>query len=307
MFTHNQWTKKEIKSFHPQKIKGCYTTKLLHWLFSSILIVFIMSAGLFGCAQAEEDELQQPQQPKQSKQHITVAAAADLYYAFAEIADVFEAETGIEVTFSFGATGVLTQQVAQGAPFDVFAAAHESFIDRLIEAEHIAADTKQLYALGELVVITRKGTDVQLEQGDYIGDPFSHLFNDSIRHIAIANPEHAPYGMAAKQALQSAGVWNELQNKIVFGDNVRQALQLVETGNADAGIVSLALMMQEEDEEKPYTMIEVDEQMHEPIVQALGIPVQTANKELAQQFSDFVMSETGQNILQRYGFNRVEE
>ncbi len=165
---------------------------------------------------------------------LTVSAAADLTYAFQEIGKAFEAETGHTVVFNFGSTGQLAQQIEQGAPVDVFAAANVSFIDELEQQGLILTDTKQLYARGRLALWLRADSPLEISHIEDLTQP-------GVRRIAIANPDHAPYGMAAREALQAAGVWEAVQPRLVLGENVRQTLQYAETGNVDVAIVALSL------------------------------------------------------------------
>ena len=163
---------------------------------------------------------------------LTVSAASDLTYAFGEIGKQFEAETGHKVVFNFGSTGQLTQQIEQGAPVDVFAAANVSFVEDLERQGLILPNTKQMYARGRITLWTRADSPLQITT-------LSDLTRPEVQRIAIANPDHAPYGVAARQAMQTAGIWEAVQTKSVLGDNVRQTLQYAETGNVDAAIVAL--------------------------------------------------------------------
>ncbi|HYQ17903.1 MAG TPA: molybdate ABC transporter substrate-binding protein, partial [Polyangiaceae bacterium] len=182
---------------------------------------------LSGCKQA----------PKEAPP-LQVAAAADLSVAFEEMGKLFESRTGQHVTFSFGASGALAKQLSEGAPFDLFAAASAAFVDSTVKAGACDGSTKALYARGHLVVWSKKG-GVELHT-------LAELTNPDIKHIAIANPEHAPYGKAAKEALVSAKLWPELESKIVQAENVRQALQFAQTGNADVAIVALSLVARDD-------------------------------------------------------------
>lgn len=221
---------------------------------------------------------------------IYIAAAADLYHAFTEIGEEFTEQTGTKVEFTFGATGLLTQQIQQGAPFDLFAAAHESFIDRLIESGDVIAETKVNYALGRIVLASR----AEIE-----GVSESDLLSDDIQSIAIANPEHAPYGKAAQEALQSWEIWDQIEEKIVYGENIRQTFQYVESGNVDVGIIALAHTL---DTELPYQLI--DQTFYEPIIQALAIVSETENYDASKEFVQFLLSERGQDLLSKYGFEQ---
>ncbi len=165
---------------------------------------------------------------------LRVAAAADLSFAFREVGAAFEKETGEPVAFSFGATGLLEKQIAEGAPFDAFAAANTSFVDDAVASGACLADTKTTYATGHLAIFTTNESGLQPRA-------LSDLADGRYKKIAIANADHAPYGKAAKQALERAGAWSQVQPRIVYGENVQQALQFAQSGNADAAIVALSL------------------------------------------------------------------
>ena len=221
---------------------------------------------------------------------LTVAAAADLQFAFTEIGALFEQETGTKVTFVFGSTGQLAQQIENGAPFDLFAAANISFVNDLAEKNLVLPDSVALYARGRIVLAVNRSsgvTAVSLED----------LLSNRITHIAIANPEHAPYGVAAKEALQAAGLWEQLQSKIVYGENVRQALQFIQTGDAQAGIVALSVANVPE-----ITWTLLDDSLHNPLDQALAIVASSSHQELAQQFAAFINGLSGRPIMRKYGF-----
>src|SRR5262249_38149200 len=135
---------------------------------------------------------------------------------------------------TFGSTGLLTKQIENGAPFDVFAAANESYIAQLEKEGHDLPGTSQLYALGRIVLWTRK-------DGPPSPPNITALMEPRYRKIALANPEHAPYGVAAREAMQAAHIWNAVQPRLVYGENIQQTLQYVESGNAEVGIVALSL------------------------------------------------------------------
>src|ERR671920_365748 len=146
---------------------------------------------------------------------LTVSAASDLMPAFEELGRLFTNDTGIKVTFNFGSTGQLTQQIEQGAPVDLLAAANVSFVEELERQNLIFPDTKTLYAQGRITLWTRSDSPLKL-------DRIEDLAKREVRRIAIANPEHAPYGDAARQALQSAGIWDRVSSRLVFGENISQ-------------------------------------------------------------------------------------
>lgn len=221
---------------------------------------------------------------------LTVAAAADLTPAFEELGALFTEQTGVAVEFTFGSTGQLTQQIEAGAPVDVFAAASTDYIDQLEAQDLILPDTKAPYALGRIVLWTLPDSTLPI-------DTVTDLTNPESVHIAIANPDHAPYGVAAREAMQHADVWDTLQPKLVLGENVRDTLRYAETGDVDVAIVALSLAIQGHGR---WTLIPADE--HEPIDQALAVIASTQHEDEARAFADFVNSEQGREVMRRYGF-----
>lgn len=219
---------------------------------------------------------------------LLVAAASDLRFAFAELGERFESESGVGVTFNFGSTGLLTQQIENGAPFDVFFSANRAYIDRLVEGG-FAADEPWAYAIGYLAVVVPGGEPLPAPEA---------LSEDRFEALAIANPAHAPYGMAAEQALESLGLKSALEERLVYGENVLDALRLVETGNADVGLVALAFLDAAEgvDGEK------LSPELHEPIEQTAVTIEGAANLEAARRFLEFVGGEVGREVLERYRF-----
>lgn len=222
---------------------------------------------------------------------LRVAAAADLARAFEEVGVAFEKATGKKTTFSFGSTGLLSKQIQEGAPFDVYAAANVSYVDELIKKGSVVADTKALYARGRIVLWTKKDAERAAPKG------LSDLTETRFTKIAIANPEHAPYGKAAQQALEKAGLWQTVKPKLVYGENVQQTLQFAQTGNADAAIVALSLAVGSDGDQ-----LTIDEALHEPIDQALAVCEGSKQKEQAKAFATYVNSKEGREILRRFGF-----
>lgn len=227
---------------------------------------------------------------------LTVSAAADLTYAFEEIAAAFQAETGHTVVFNFGSTGQLAQQIAQGAPVDLFAAANISFVEELAAQGLVLPDTVALYARGRITLWTRADSPLRLER-------LEDLTRPEVTRVAIANPDHAPYGVAARQALQTAGLWEMVQPKLVLGENVRQTLQYAETGNVDAAIVALSLSVPAAagpDGPGHWTLI--PQELHPPIDQALAVIRGTPHEAAARAFAVFVNGPQGREIMRKYGF-----
>ena len=221
---------------------------------------------------------------------LTVSAASDLMPAFKEIGNLFEQESGVKVTFNFGSTGQLTQQIEQGAPVDVFAAANVSFIEQLEAKKLIIADTKALYARGRVTLWMRNDSPLRLER-------LADLAHTEVRRIAIANPEHAPYGVAAREALQSAGVFDQVKSRLVYGENVAQTLQFAESGNVDAAIVALSLSTQSKGR-----WVLIPEALHKPLNQTLAVISGTKHEAEARRFAVFVNSEKGRAVMRQYGF-----
>lgn len=221
---------------------------------------------------------------------LTVSAAADLIPAFTEIGALFTRETGIKIEFNFGSTGQLAQQILQGAPVDMFAAANQSFIQTLQDADLIMPDSRAVYAVGRITLWTRRNSPLIFTSIEDLRDP-------RIERIAIANPEHAPYGVAAREALQSAGLWDELQPKLVFGENIAQTLQYAESGNVDVALVALSLSIQSDGK-----WVLLPEGLHNPLVQALAVIKNTPHEAEARAFALFINGEIGHPIMRRYGF-----
>ena len=212
--------------------------------------------------------------------------------AFGGIGPLFEERAGCRVDVTFGSTGQLAQQIEHGAPFDVFAAANAAYMRQLADKKRVVADSVALYARGRIVLITNKrseATAVRLED----------LLAESIKHVSIANPSHAPYGQAAKQALEHRGLWDKLQSKLVMGENVRQALQYVQTANAEAGIVARSVA-----DLPNITSTLIDSSWHQPLDQAIAVVADSKNAALARRFVDFVVGTEGQEVLAKHGFEK---
>lgn len=221
---------------------------------------------------------------------ITVAAASDLTPAFEEIGREFQASHGTKVVYVFGSTGLLTRQIENGAPFDVFAAANVSFIDQLDQKGFVLPGTKRIYGRGRITLWTTDNSALQFQT-------IEDLARADVTRIAIANPDHAPYGQAAREALVSAGIWDAVRSKLVYGDNIRQTLQYAETGNVEVAIVALSLSVQSKGR-----WVLVPEELHKPLDQGMGVINGTKNETAARAFNDFVNGPQGREIMKKYGF-----
>jgi len=221
-----------------------------------------------------------------------VAAASNLTDAFAEVGPRFTSKTGIRVVFSFGATADLARQIENGAPFDVFAAADTEHVEQLERKEILTPGTRALYARGRLVIWVPPGSNLKVER---IQDITAKAFE----RIAIPKPDVAPYGKAAVESLRTFGIWNEIEGKVIYAQNVSQAKQYAATGNAEIAFIPLALVKPGEG-----TYFEVDEETHQPIDQALGIVKDSTKQADARQFVDFLLSDEGQELLAKKGYRK---
>ncbi len=245
--------------------------------------LLVLVAALAGCRRPAAAPAERPP--------VRVAAAADLALAFEALGQAFARETGQRVVFSFGSTGLLARQLREGAPFDVFAAANVSFVDAVVAAGVCDGTTRAPYARGRVALWTRRG-------GVAPPGAVAELADARFRRIAIANPEHAPYGQAARQALEHAAIWDTVRPRLVLGENVRQTLQFAASGNVEAAIVALSLVVHDRD--NPWRLIE--ETMHRPIDQALAVCTRGSNRAGGAAFARFVNAEGGRAIMRRYGF-----
>ena len=216
---------------------------------------------------------------------LTVFAAADLAFAFKEIVPRFEKALAARVTLVLGSTGNLASQIAHGAPADVFFAADEAFVDRLVERGALVRESRALYAQGRLVLATATALGRKLTELRGLADP-------EIRHVAIANPAHAPYGRAAEQALRTAGLWEAIRPKLVYGDNIRHALQFLQTGAAEAGLIALSIA-----EAPEIGWVNVDPSLHAPLNQATAVVRRSPRPELGLAFIQFVNGPEGRPIM----------
>lgn len=224
---------------------------------------------------------------------LTVFAAADLGPPFKEIVPQFERrwiKTRAKVTLVLGSTGTLAQQIRNGAPADVFFAANESFIQEMSPEGLIIPNTRTIYARGRIVTVTLKSTTIRIND-------LKDLVNPQVKRIAIANPAHAPYGLAAQQALEAAGLWSIVQPKLVYGENVQQAVQFVRSGSADAGIVARSVA---DTADLNWTII--DQQLHAPLNQMAVVLSRTPRPALAASFLEYVNGAEGRSIMRKFGF-----
>jgi molybdate transport system substrate-binding protein len=243
------------------------------------LCFFALAAPAVGSVSA------QPKQPV-----LTVYGAADLTFAFREIAPLFEKATGTKVVLVLGSTGNLAKQIEHGAPADVLFAANGSFVDDLEAKGAVIPETRLLYAQGRIVLAVPRASTLGIER-------LEDLIRANVKRVAIANPEHAPYGRAAQQALQASRLWDALKPRLVYGENVRHALQFIETGAVDAGIIALSVA-----DTPAVRYVPIDLALHAPLNQIAAVVKRSARPELALAFVQFVNGPEGRPIMKRYGF-----
>jgi molybdate transport system substrate-binding protein len=237
--------------------------------------------------------------PRQPPGAIAVAAASDLQTALPDLAARFERDTGSRVTVSFGSSGNFAAQIRNGAPFDVFLSADIDYPQQLARDGLAEPGSLYEYAIGRLVVWTRKDSGIDVSRG------LKALTDPRVRRIAIASPEHAPYGRAAVAALRHERVYEAVQPKLVLGENVSQAAQLCDSGNADAGIIALSLALGPALSASG-TYAEVPADAHPPVRQAAIVVSASRAKPTAHAFVDHLKRPDVAQQLQHFGFSRSQ-
>ncbi len=235
-------------------------------------------------------------QESKSSPQLVVAAAADLSTVLKEIGDNYEKKTGVKVKLSFGASGALTQQIQNGAPFDLFFSADMEYPRQLIASRDADAASLYQYAVGKLVLWVPVDSPLDLEHKG-----MNALLDPSVKKIAIANPQHAPYGRAAVAALKYTGVYDQVADRLVLGENVSQAAQFVESGNAQAGFVALAHAV------APgirgtgkYWEAPLD--AYPPLAQGAIVLSHSQHKKEASEFLEYIRTKEAAELLREYGF-----
>lgn len=235
--------------------------------------------------------------PVRAQQDIpTVAAASDLQFALVEVADLFKKETGREVKLTFGSSGNFFRQIQQGAPFQVYFSADEQFVFDLA-AKGFTIDRGELYAVGRIVIITPHGSPLKAD--GTLDDLKAGLADGRVTKFAIANPEHAPYGRRAEEALRHSGLWETIKPKLVLGENVSQAAQFATSGGAQGGIIAYSLALSPNVSKLgPFALI--DDRWHEPLRQRMAL-IKNAG-ETARAFYAYMRSPGARAIMRKYGF-----
>ena len=228
---------------------------------------------------------------------VRVAAAADLKFALEEVkTELGRSQPDIGLVISYGSSGTFFQQLSNGAPFDVYLSADLTYPAQLAEAGKAGKADVFRYAVGRLVVWAPKGSPVDATRG------LASLSGREVTKVAIANPEHAPYGKAAVSAMQSAGVYEAVKDKLVLGENVAQAAEFAESGNAQVGVFALSLALSSHLKDKG-RYAEIPLETYPRIDQGGVIMADAAHPEAAHKVKDFLLGEQGRKILERYGFS----
>jgi molybdate transport system substrate-binding protein len=245
-----------------------------------VLTMALVAVGLSSRAEAQE---------------LRVAAAADLQAALPAIAAQFEKETGRHVALTFGSSGNFTTQIENGAPFDVFMSADMDYPKRLEQAGLAERGSLYEYASGRLVLWTRNDSGIDVKPG------LSVLGDARVRRVAIANPAHAPYGRAAVAAIRHESLYDRVQSKFVLGENISQTAQFAQSGNADVGLIALALALSPA-LKTVGAYVEVPAAFYPAIEQAAVVVASSTKKPLARRFVESLKQPATQAILRSYGF-----
>jgi len=246
--------------------------------YSAFAAVFLWLAGTVATAQT-----------------LTVAAASDLQSVLPAIASQFEKDTGQQVRLIFGSSGNFFAQIQNGAPFDVFLSADRDYPRRLEGSGHAEPGSLYEYATGRLVLWTRNDSGIDVRRG------LTVLTEGRVRRVAIANPEHAPYGRAAVAAVRREGLYDRVREKFVLGENISQAAQFAQSGSTDVGLLALSLALSPTLKSSG-TYVDIPESWYPPIEQAAVVLASSRQKPLARQFVDYLKNPASVRLLQSYGF-----
>jgi molybdate transport system substrate-binding protein len=264
------------------RILGCTAALLGSFRARAFGIVLAATAGWAAAAVAEEPP--------------TIAGAADLQFALTDVAAAFKTETGLDVELAFGSSGNFTTQIRQGALFEMFLSADENYVLELAK-EGFTRDEGTLYAIGRIVIVAPYGSP--LEADGSLADLRAALEDGRIQKFAIANPEHAPYGQRAEEALRHAGLWEAIEERLVLGENVSQAAQFAMSGSTQGGIIAYSLALSPRVAALgKFDLVPAD--WHQPLRQRMAL-LKNAGA-TAERFFAFAGSPAARSIMRRYGF-----
>lgn len=225
-------------------------------------------------------------------QPLRIAAASDLQHVLPVLARRFHEVSGTTSSLILDSSGRLTEQIKAGAPFDVFMSANVKFVRGLVEAGLVDSDSVKNYTRGVLVICAYRPANIQVRN-------LADLLQPEVKKVAIANPEYAPYGAAAKQALERAGLWAKIEPKIVRAATVREAFAYVQSGDAEAALVSRSQAAGAD-----VLTVDLDPSLYDPLIQAMGVVSASSQRDQAGRFVEFVMGSDGQRILREAGFEK---
>jgi molybdate transport system substrate-binding protein len=260
---------------------------------STVLLVFLLILVSVGCSNHETSSSQERTSSAPAKKEIMISAAASLTDVLNEMKTSFEKEhSDVSVTYNFGGSGKLAQQIEQGAPTDLFLSASKKDMDKLQEKGLVTKGTRIDFAKNELVLIVPKDSALHI-------DSFEKVTPEQIKQLAVGEPESVPAGRYTKETFEKIGLWEKVKDKLVLGKDVRQVLTYVESGNADAGVVyeSDAIVSQ-----KVKVLATAKSEWHKPIVYPGAVTTNAENKEEAKMFLDYLTSEKGKEVFKKYGF-----
>lgn len=233
-------------------------------------------------------------------EELTIAAASDLAFAFKDLIRDFEAQTNDHVKFISGSSGHFYTQIINGAPFDLYFSADISYPKKLIDAGLAVEDSLYHYATGRIVLWVPKGSTLDVNKGIPV------CLEPAVKKVAIANPKHAPYGRAAVSALEHYQVADRVNDKLVFGENISQAAQFVQSGAADLGIIALSIALAPTVEQQGTYWL-IPSEAHPPLEQGAVIVKSAKHSEKAKKFLTFMKSAPARSVMKRYGFTLPEE
>jgi molybdate transport system substrate-binding protein len=262
--------------------------------FSAFLVILFLSQPFFTYSEGGERDTSE----------LIIASASDLQFAMEDLMKAFKDRyPDVKIKVSYGSSGNFFSQIKNGAPFHIFFSADMIYPERLANEGYSEGGAQPLmYGMGKVVIWVQRGSPIDVE-----GLKFESLLHPSVKKIAIANPDHAPYGRAAKESLLRSGIFEKVKDKLVMGENISQAAQFVQSGAADIGIIALSIAMSSEMRENGKYW-EIPEEYHNPLRQGfilLNPPSPHLNKagvRLARLFADFVKGADGISILRKYGF-----
>ena len=248
----------------------------------------------FLCVSVAIPLLSSAQQPQ-----LSIAAASDLKFALTELASAYEKQSGAKLNLTFGSSGNFFAQITNGAPFDLFFSADTEYPRRLDSAGLVVSKSTYEYAVGRIALWVPDASKIDLSKS-----AMNALLDPSVQKIAIANPAHAPYGRAAVAALKSSGLFEKVKDKLIFGENISQTAQFVQSGNAQIGILAMSLALSPPLRSGKYW--EIPPRQYFPLIQSAVILKRTEQIDLARSFLNFVASPAGTKILEDFGFAKPQ-